>query len=324
VRAWERPSRPRSCGTDSATLGALTVACSSRRPVAPGPGGSVGVVSGSASVLLRVLTVVVVAAVALVVLAWALQRRLIYLPGGGRVPSVGAVLPGGQEVSFDTADGLRLRGWFVPGSAGAAAATVLVFNGNAADRSARAPLAGALARAGTSVLLFDYRGYGGNPGHPSETGLAADARAARDYLLSRPDVRPGSIVYFGESLGAAVAIGLAVEHPPAALVLRSPFTSLADVGRRHYPYLPVRQLLKDRYDSIGRVGAVRCPLLVLAGGADGIVPARQSRQVYDAAAEPKRYVEIPDAGHNDWDLLAGDRLLREVLAAIRTSRRSLS
>jgi fermentation-respiration switch protein FrsA (DUF1100 family) len=274
-------------------------------------------VGGQASALVRVVTAVVVGAVALLVLAWALQRRLIYLPAAGPVPPAGAVLPGSEEVSFDTEDGLRLRGWFVPGAARAGAATVLVFNGNAGDRSARAALAGALARAGTSVLLFDYRGYGGNPGHPSETGLSADARAALGYLLSRPDVRPGSIVYFGESLGAAVAVGLAVEHPPAALVLRSPFTSLADVGTLHYPYLPVRALLKDRYDSVGRVEAVRCPLLVLAGGADRIVPARQSRRLYDTAADPKRYVEIPDAGHNDWELLAGERLVREVLAVVR-------
>ena len=273
--------------------------------------------SGQASVLLKVTAAVVVGAVVLVALAWALQRSLIYLPARGPVPSAGAVLPGSEEVSFDTEDGLRLGGWFVPGGSGASAATVLVLNGNAGNRSVRAPLAGALARAGMSVLLFDYRGYGGNPGHPSETGLAADARAARAYLLSRPDVRPGSIVYLGESLGAAVALGLAVEHPPAALVLRSPFTSLADVGQLHYPYLPVRALLKDRYDSVGRVNAVRCPLLVLAGGADDIVPARQSRRLYDVAAEPKWYVEIPEVGHNDWELLAGERLIREVVTLVR-------
>ena len=158
--------------------------------------------------LLRVTAAVVVAAVALLVLAWVLQRRLIYLPAGRVVPPAGAVLPGSEDVSFDTEDGLRLRGWFVPGRGGTGGGTVLLFNGNAGDRAVRAPLADALARAGTSVLLFDYRGYGRNPGHPTETGLAADARAARRYLLSRPDVRPESIVYFGESLGAAVAIGL--------------------------------------------------------------------------------------------------------------------
>jgi hypothetical protein len=285
-----------------------------------GSGGSVGVVS-HVPVLLRMLAAVVAAAAVLLVLVWALQRRLIYLPAGGPVPSAGGVLPGGEDVTFDTEDGLRLRGWFVPGRPVATGATVLVFDGNAGNRSARAPLGAALAGAGTSVLLFDYRGYGGNPGHPSETGLAADARAAYGYLLSRPDVRPESIVYFGESLGGAVAIGLAVEHPPAALVLRSPFTSLADVGRLHYPYLPVRALLKDRYDSASRIRSVHCPLLVLAGGADGIVPASHSRRLYELAAHPKRYVEIPDAGHNDWALLAGDRLLREVLAVVRAAER---
>lgn len=266
--------------------------------------------SGPALVLVRVATAAVVAVVALVVVAWGLQRRLIYFPASGPVPAVGELLPGGEDVSFDTEDGLRLRGWFVAGRTGRV--TVLVFNGNGGNRSARAPLAAALARAGISVLLFDYRGYGGNPGHPTETGLAADARAAHGYLLSRPDVRAGSIVYFGESLGAAVALGLAVERPPAALVLRSPFTSLADVGALHYPYLPVGALLKDRYDSIGRVSSITCPLLVVAGAADTLVPAEQSRRLYAAAAEPKRYVEIADAGHNDWELLAGDRLLREI------------
>lgn len=128
-------------------------------------------------------------------------------------------------------------------------------------------------------------------------------------------------MYFGESLGAAVAIGLAVEQPPAALVLRSPFTSLADVGRLHYPYLPVRLLLKDRYDSIGRIQDVSCPVLVVAGGADGIVPARQSRHLFDAARQPKRYVEIRGADHNDWELLAGRALLREVVR-FAGSRRS--
>ena len=272
--------------------------------------------SGPALVLVRVATAAVVAVVALLVVAWALQRRLIYFPASGPVPAVGELLPGGEEVSFDTEDGLRLRGWFVAGQAGGA--TVLVFNGNGGNRSARAPLAAALARAGISVLLFDYRGYGGNPGQPTENGLAADARAAHSYLLSRPDVRAGSIVYFGESLGAAVALGLAVERPPAALVLRSPFTSLADVGARHYPYLPVGVLLKDRYDSIGRVGSITCPLVVVAGAADTLVPAEQSRRLYDAAAEPKRYVEIPGAGHNDWQLQAGDRLVREITTVART------
>jgi pimeloyl-ACP methyl ester carboxylesterase len=105
-------------------------------------------------------------------------------------------------------------------------------------------------------------------------------------------------------------------------VLRSPFTSLDDVARLHHPHLPVRALLKDRYESAGRIQAVRCPLLILAGGADGIVPAWHSRRLNELAAHPKRYVEIPHAGHNDWALLADDRLIREVLAAVRAAEPS--
>ena len=122
------------------------------------------------------------------------------------------------------------------------------------------------------MLLLDYRGYVGNPGSPSEDGLLADARAARAYLLSRADVDPARLVYFGESLGAAVAVALAAEHPPAALILRSPFTSLADIAAVHYPFLPAGLMLRDRYESIERIGRVRAPLLVVAGQRDRIVP----------------------------------------------------
>ena len=119
-------------------------------------------------------------------------------------------------------------------------------------------------------------------------------------------------MYFGESLGAAVAVGLAVQRPPAALVLRSPFTSLADVGAVHYPWLPVRRLLLDRYPSIERIASVRAPVLVIAGDRDDIVPATLSRRLYDAAAEPKRYVLVPGAGHNDPELLDGRQMLDEI------------
>src|SRR6266496_3989170 len=247
----------------------------------------------------------------LVALAWLFQRRLIYLPTPGRVPPAAAILHAAQDVAFDTADGLRLAGWFVPAT-GQSQATVLVLNGNAGNRAARAPLAAELSRAGLSVLLVDYRGYGGNPGNPSEPGLLADARAARPGRHARGDVDPARLVYFGESLGAAVAVQLAVERPPMALVLRSPFTSLADIGRVHYPLLPVRLLLRDRYASIEQVGGLRCPVLVLAGAGDGIVPWEQSRRLAAAIPEPKRFVLIPTADHNSLELLAGQRLIGEV------------
>jgi fermentation-respiration switch protein FrsA (DUF1100 family) len=274
---------------------------------------------------MRVVLVLLLAAAAVLAavvgLLWSQQRRLIYLPAPRAVPPAATVLPTAEEVTFPTADGLRLAGWFVPaaGPAGRGGGrtrspAVLVCNGNGGNRSLRAPLAAALARAGLAVLLFDYRGYAANPGHPTEAGLAADARAALAFLAARPEVDPARLVYFGESLGAAVALRLALERPPAALVLRSPFASLAEVGRLHYPWLPVSLLLADRYDSLGRVGGLAAPLLVVAGERDRIVPASHSRRLFDAAPQPKRFVLLPGADHNDLDLLAGPGLLAEVLA----------
>ncbi|MCU1626618.1 MAG: hypothetical protein JWP64_1567 [Pseudonocardia sp.] len=150
------------------------------------------------------------------------------------------------------------------------------------------------------MLLLDYRGYGGNPGTPTEEGLAADARAAHHHLTAERGVDPRRLVLLGESLGAAVATRLALERPVGALVLRSPFTSLADVAATHYPYLPVRALLRDRFPIEDTVGSVPAPVIVVAGGADEIVPPARSRAVAAAAGAP--YVEVPGARHNDPDL----------------------
>ncbi|MFV1362414.1 alpha/beta hydrolase [Mycolicibacterium elephantis] len=252
-----------------------------------------------------VVVMVTLVASGLFGLLWSQQRRLIYFPSPGPVPSAATVLPNGRDVVIETDDGIRLGAWYFPVAAEAPA--VLVFNGNGGDRSMRWPLAAALNRMGLSVLLFDYRGYGGNPGSPSEDGLAADARAAQEWLAAQPGVE--QIVYFGESLGAAVAVGLAVQRPPAALILRSPFTSLADVAAVHYPWLPVRRVLLDRYPSIDRIASVRAPLLVIAGDSDDIVPEQLSRRLYEAANAPKRYVVVPGAGHNDQALLDGAKML---------------
>lgn len=258
-----------------------------------------------------VITCAILAGAALA-LAWVFQRRLMYFPFGD-VPAPGDVgLPHASSVTFATADGLTLRGWFVPSTRTPARFTVLVFNGNAGNRAFRAPLARALQALGLHVLVFDYRGYGDNPGTPTEAGLMADAHSAREYLRGRPDVDPARIVAFGESLGAGVAVRLAAEQPLAALVLRSPFTSMTDLGQLHYPLLPVRWLLRDRYSSIDRIRQVSCPVLVIAGDRDTIVPPDQSRRIYEAAIGPRTLVMLPGADHNDEALLAG----REMIEAI--------
>lgn len=254
-----------------------------------------------------VVAIVALVASGLLALVWSQQRRLIYFPSPGPVPPAAAMLPNGQDVVLES-DGNRLGAWYFPVPGGGPA--VLVCNGNGGDRSGRGELAAALNRIGLSVLLFDYRGYGGNPGKPSEDGTAADARAARAWLAAQPGVE--KIVYFGESLGAAVAVGLAVETPPAGLVLRSPFTSLPDVGAMHYPWLPVRWLLADRYPSIDRISSVHVPVMVIAGDRDDIVPESLSRRLYEKANEPKRYVVVPGAGHNDPELVNGRQMVVEI------------
>ena len=254
-----------------------------------------------------------VAIAGIVLLAWMFQRTLIYFPFGN-VPGPREVgLTRAEVVTFPSADGLTLRGWFVPTSGSPTAYTVLVLNGNAGNRAYRAPLALALQQQGHQVLLFDYRGYGGNGGKPTEDGLRADARAARSYLLERDDVDASRLVYFGESLGTAVAIALAAEHPPAGVILRSPFPSLVEVGKTHYPFLPVRLLLQDRFAAIDDIHHVTCPLLVLAGDRDRTIPLGLSRRLYEAATAQKELVILPGADHNDIELLAGDKML----AAIR-------
>jgi fermentation-respiration switch protein FrsA (DUF1100 family) len=262
--------------------------------------------------ILAAWSVSIVAAV--LALVWVMQRRLMYFPSALVPTPTGLGLTGVEPVTFSTTDGLVLSGWFVAASSvSPRAITVLVFNGNAGNRASRAPLAAAFRQRGWQTLLFDYRGYGGNPGTPTEGGLAADSRAARAYLAGRPDVDVSRIVYFGESLGTAVAIDLAGEHPPAALVLRSPFTSMVDLGRRHYPLLPVRLFLRDRFQAIDRIRGLRVPVLVIAGERDRIVPIENSRRLYDAVVAPKTLLVLPGADHNDEELLTGEEMIGAIV-----------
>ncbi|MGW0810166.1 alpha/beta hydrolase [Nonomuraea sp. NPDC002799] len=263
-------------------------------------------------------TLVIVAVLLLLLgLLWVFQRCLIYLPDRDQVPPAAESIPGARDVTFTTGDGLRLSAWYVPGRHDATLpitlpitvtdtmpVTVLIMGGNAGNRRHRAPLARALAEHGLPVLLMDYRGYGGNPGRPSEEGLFQDARAARAFLGDRP------VLYFGESLGAAVATRLALECPPAGLVLRSPFTDLAAAGRVNYPFLPVGLLLRDRFPVADLIGKVRAPVVVVYGTADTIVPPRLSKAVAAAGAT---IVEVPGAGHNDLAMLNGDEVIGAVV-----------
>jgi uncharacterized protein len=241
----------------------------------------------------------------MVSLLWFGQRKLIYFPS----QNPGPVPAGMSEVEFGTSDGLRLKGWLSGPSGPDRGIAVLVANGNGGDRSHRVPLARALNRHGLTVLLFDYRGYGGNPGSPTESGLYKDIRAAFGYLMKAFESQ--KIVLFGESLGAALVTDLAVEHPVRGLVLRSPFTDLASVGAHHYPFLPVRLLLRDRFPLVDRITAVRSPVIVVYGTADSIVPPSQSIAV--AAKASTTPIAVEGADHNDQVLLDGPPVVGAVV-----------
>jgi pimeloyl-ACP methyl ester carboxylesterase len=266
-----------------------------------------------AGVLRALVTVVIVVAVVLGAV-WIFQRKLIYLPDSSPVPPAAAVLPGAQDVRLRTTDGLDLGAWLVPATTPGPMTAVLVANGNGGNRLGRAPLAAALARSGLTVLLFDYRGYGGNPGSPTEDGLALDVRAAYGFLTQEQKLAPERIIFYGESLGSAVVTELAVDHPPAGLLLRSPFVDLAAAGSNLYPFLPVRLLLRDRFPVKENLARVQVPTVVVYGSADSIIPAAQSRDV--ATANSARQVEITGADHNDLVLLDGARLVDAVRSLI--------
>ncbi len=263
--------------------------------------------------MLRIALVTSGVVVLLLSAAWGLQRRLVYFPSSTPVPSAASVIPGARDVLLTTSDGLELGAWYVPAGAADRGVTVLVAHGNAGDRAGRAPLARALAAKGFAVLMFDYRGYGGNPGSPSEAGFIRDAGAARDFLIDRIGTRPDRLLYYGESIGAAVVTALATQHPPGAMLLRSPFTSLAAAGQVHYPYLPLRLLLRDTYPVAQQIEQVKAPVTVVYGDADTVIPSSQSKQVAASAPALRRAVRVDGADHNDLALGAGPALIDAVV-----------
>lgn len=249
---------------------------------------------------LRVLVAVLLIGGVLVGMLWWLQRQMIYFPDPSSVPPAGDVIEGARDVTLRTDDGLELGAWFVPAGAGPndRRMAVLVAPGNGGNRLGRADLAEELRRRGLAVLLMDYRGYGGNPGDPSEDGLARDAGAAAEALegLGFP---PERTIYFGESLGTGVVARLQARRPPSGVVLRSPFTEFADVGSEHYPWLPVRRMLRDRFPVTEHLADSDVPVTVIYGNRDTIVPTTMSKRVADEAPSLFERVVIEGAGHND-------------------------
>lgn len=217
------------------------------------------------------------------------QRSFIY-----PAPSAQAPLPPGHErVVLETADGLSLAAAYKPARDGRP--TVVFFHGNGDNWGGASAATATLAKAGYGILLPEYRGYSGNPGSPSETGLYQDGRAAIGWLGVK-GIAPDRIVLVGNSLGSGVATQLAVEHEPAALVLISPFASLPGIAAEKIWWAPARWLVRDKFDNLGKIARVDAPLLLLHGTDDAVIPSSHSERL--ARANPRaRLVKVEGAGH---------------------------
>jgi fermentation-respiration switch protein FrsA (DUF1100 family) len=239
-----------------------------------------------------------------------LLNALLYFPSRAIIETPDGVGLDHRELELQTDDGERLHAWWI-GARTNSLGHLLLCHGNAGNIGDRVLHAALLTAAGFDVLLFDYRGYGRSSGRPSEQGTYRDARAALTGLLEQPEVDPARLFYLGESLGGAVALDLALERPPAGLVLLAAFTGVRELGRVHYPFVPA-PLIPDAYPTVRRVHELRPPLLVLHGDRDDIVPLSQGRALFDAATEPKRMHVFPGLGHNDLVPLAGVELARVI------------
>lgn len=227
------------------------------------------------------------------------QRDLLYHPFGPVTTPAESGVPEMAPVQVTAEDGLALTCWHVAARPGRP--TIVFFQGNAGNVSHRGVKVRPYLDAGFGMLLVGYRGFGGNPGSPTEEGLYADSRAALRYLAGL-GVTPAQTIYYGESLGTAVAVHLAAEgaaQPVGAVIMESPFTSIVEVAQSHYPFVPAGLLVKDRFESEAKIAAVRSPLLFIHGEQDRVVPFRFGERLFAAAPQPKEGQWIAEADHND-------------------------
>ena len=241
------------------------------------------------------LIAIAVAWLALCAAAFVFQNRLIFFPGAPPSATPASVGLRFEDLRLRASDGVSLHAWWIP--ADDARGAVIVCHGNAGSIEHRLGIAQGLRAMRLSVLLFDYRGYGASEGRPSEAGLYLDAEAAYDHVAKVVGIAPERIISYGESLGGAVAAELALRRPVAALVLEAAFTSLADVGAKAYPYLPVRLLVRSRFDTCAKLARVSAPLLVLHSPDDDIVPCSHATLLRDAAAGQAELV-LTSGHHN--------------------------
>jgi uncharacterized protein len=263
------------------------------RPVAPPK-----VASRAWRTAVRVLLVFGGTYAAICVMLMFFENALVFHPAPARSHWLAAPSPDVRDVVLASADGAEIHGWWLPrpGSAGA----LLYLHGNAGNLSDRGESIVRLREAlGLSVLIIDYPGYGKSTGTPSEEGCYHAADAAYHWLATEQKIAPGEIVLFGKSLGGGVATYIASREVHRALVLAKTYTSLPDVGAHLYPFLPARLLMHNRFDSLSRIVDCHRPVFVAHGTTDELIPFALGKRLFEAANEPKQFLEFPGIGHND-------------------------
>lgn len=241
-----------------------------------------------------------------VALAWGFQDRLVFYPSSEITTTPADMGLDFEEVSLETEDGVNLRGWFIPGPDGSREPAALFFHGNAGNISFRPELLRIIHELGLACLVVDYRGYGKSGGSPSEKGLYRDGRAAWNWLLEEKGLKQEEILVWGHSLGGAVAAGLAAKTSPGALIVESAFTSLPAIGRKVYPFLPVGLISNMRFPTKKYIKRVDCPVLVVHSPGDETVPYEFGHRLYQAAPEPKSFLEI-SGSHNEGFLVSREK-----------------
>jgi len=237
-----------------------------------------------------ILVVIAIGYMAIVFLVYLFQHKLIYYPSRSIYYTPSDAGLNYRDIELKTKDNLALHAWYVPNDS--ARATVIFCHGNAGNISGRLETIRTLHRLGLNVLIFDYRGYGKSEGRPSEKGTYRDAEAAWEYVTKNLEIPANRIILMGRSLGGPVAARVAATRDPAALILESTFTSAADLATEIYPWLPVRRLIRYRYDTQAMLDRVNCPVLVAHSRDDRLIPFHHGRDLFKRAREPREFLEM--------------------------------
>ncbi len=258
---------------------------------------------------LNIILAIVLAYAALLIVVYLFQSRLLFFPTQEMVASPSDIGLGYESVNFVTEDGVSLSGWYVPSEN--AKAVVLFFHGNAGNISHRLDTLSLFNKLQLTTFIFDYRGFGDSEGKISEYGSYLDAAAALNYLIAVRQISTHDIVYFGRSLGGAIATQLASRTMPKALIVEASFSSVPNLAAEIYPFLPVRLLSRFDFDTERAIESVHCPLLIVHSRDDEIIPVKHGRAVYEAANQPKQFLEISGT-HNGGFLESGEHYRNKV------------